>query len=83
MKTEERKVLVITVPSMALEDADWNEFVRKCLDAAAIRIGYLAIQNPNCSYRWVDNKWVENEENETVSLYMTIIETELGDEENE
>lgn len=56
MKTEERKVLVITVPSMALEDADWNEFVRKCLDAAAIRIGYLAIQNPNCSYRWVDNK---------------------------
>lgn len=83
MKTEERKVLVVTVPSAALENADWNELVQKCLDAAAIRIGYAAIENPDCSYRWVANQWVENEENETVSLYMTIIETELGGEKHE
>ena len=76
MKTEERKVLVVTVPSASLEKAEWNELVQKCLDAAAIRIGYLAISNPNNSYQWVSNSWEENEEAETVSLYMTLKEIE-------
>ncbi len=74
---EERKTLVVTVPSTLLEDMNWEEFVRKCLDAAAIRIGYMAIENPNCSYQWVTNEWVENKENETVSLYMKLIEREV------
>lgn len=68
----EHKVLVVTIPSNT--DVDWNELVQKALDAAAIRIGYLAIGNPDCSYKWIKNDWVENEENETVSLYMTVEE---------
>jgi len=72
---EERKSLVVTVPSNA--DVDWNELVQKALDAAAIRIGYMAIENPDCSYQWVANEWVENEENETVSLYIKLIEREV------
>lgn len=80
---EERKTLVVTVPSASLEGMDWEEFVRKCLDVAAIRIGYMAIENPDCSYQWVANEWVENEENETVSLYMKLIEREVEKDENE
>lgn len=76
---EERKSLVLTVPSNA--DVDWNELVQKALDAAAIRIGYMAIENPDCSYQWVANEWVENEENETVSLYIKLIEREVGKHE--
>lgn len=74
---EERKTLVVTIPTTSLENMDWEDFVRKCLDAAAIRIGYMAIQNPNYSYQWVSNEWVENEENETISLYMKLIEREV------
>lgn len=74
---EERKSLVVTIPSNAVEGMDWNELVQKALDAAAIRIGYMAIENPDCSYQWVANEWVENEENETVSLYMKLIEREV------
>jgi len=72
---EERKSLVVTIPSNA--DVNWNELVQKALDAAAIRIGYMAIENPDCSYQWVANEWVENEENETVSLYIKLIEREV------
>jgi hypothetical protein len=46
---EERKSLVVTIPSNA--DVNWNELVQKALDAAAIRIGYMAIENPDCSYQ--------------------------------
>ena len=59
---EQRKTLVMTWTKEQmnqLEDVD--QFMENCFNSAALRIGYMAIENPNQAIQWVGNALEENE----------------------
>ena len=71
---EERKTLVMSWTKDQMDEFDdVNNFVETCLNTAALRIGYMTIQNPNQSFQWVGNSLKENEEAGTVSLYIKLL----------
>ena len=71
---EERKTLVMSWTKEQMDEfEDVNKFVESCLNTAALRIGYMAIQNPNQSFQWVGNSLKENEEAGTVSMYIKLL----------
>lgn len=71
---EERKTLVMTWTKEQMDEfEDTNKFIENCLNHAALRIGYMAIQNPNESIQWTGNALEENKEAGTVSLFIKVI----------
>lgn len=74
MKHEEKR-FVCTWRKEQIEEKGTTDFVVEALNATALAIGRMVIENPNQKFRWVKQELSENEKAETITLF-TVIEIE-------